>query len=161
MCRIRVLGLVLACVTSGAFALADPPKSDAAQKELDRLRGKWTCTGVERDGKEDRSKQARAGAGYMKMTIRGDTVRFEVVILGEKVSQSGTIRIDPTTEPKRIDLTFDPGQEEAGQTFRGIYALAGDKLRILWPKDELERRPTTLRTREGDGSEIHLFERAK
>ena len=161
MCRIRVLGSVLACVMIGAFALADPPKSDAARKELEGLRGTWTCTGIERDGKEDRSEQARAGAGYMKLTFRGDTVRFEAVILGEKVSQSGTIRIDPTTEPKRIDLTFNPGEEEAGPTIRGIYALAGDKLRILWPKDEPERRPTTLRTKDGDGFEVHLFERSK
>jgi uncharacterized protein (TIGR03067 family) len=161
MCRIRVFALVLACVTSGAFALADPPKSDAAQKELERLRGKWSCTGVERDGKEDRSKRARAVLGYMTLTIRGEKLRFEMVILGEKVSQSGTIRIDPATEPKRIDLTFDPGQEEAGQTYQGIYALDGDKLRILWPKQEPERRPTTLRTKEGDGFEVHLFERSK
>jgi uncharacterized protein (TIGR03067 family) len=161
MCHIRALGLLLACVTSGAFAQADRSESDAARREWERLRGVWICSGVERDGKEDRSERARAVAGKMTLTIRGEALRCEAVILGERASRSGTIRLDATTEPKRIDLTFDPGDEEAGQTLRGIYALEGDELKILWPREEAERRPTTLRTGEGDGSEVHLFGRRK
>lgn len=161
MIPIHALGLVLACLVGGSRAPADRPEADAARSELERLRGVWDCAGIERDGKEDRSGPARAVAGHMTITIRGDSLRFEAIILGKKTTRSGTIRVDPTADPKRIDLTLDRGDEDEGRVVQGVYAVHGHTLKILWPNDAADHRPATLRTKERDGFEVHLFERRK
>jgi uncharacterized protein (TIGR03067 family) len=79
------------------------------------------------------------------VTFSGDTL---VVRLADGSTPiKGTFKVDPTREPKALDLT-DTFGADAGKTFLAIYALEGDSLSFC-AADAGQERPTGFRTRPG------------
>ena len=79
------------------------------------------------------------------MTFSGDTL---VVRLADGSTPiKGTFKVDPTREPKALDLT-DTFGADAGKTFLAIYALEGDRLTFC-AADAGQERPAEFRTRPG------------
>jgi RNA polymerase sigma factor (sigma-70 family) len=127
---------------------AAKPTEDAAKADLEKLQGTWRLVAVEEAGKP------LPPANFGRNThwdFSGITGKFTS---GMRV-MSGTVTLDPTKDPKWIDLTL-------GKDFvlQGIYELKGDTLRVfLLPTGT--GRPSEFKTREGTTQTMSTYERAK
>jgi uncharacterized protein (TIGR03067 family) len=115
---------------------------DAVAEETEKFQGSWKQLAYEKDGMtEPLEKQG----WEPRVTFTGDT--FVVTQANGSTLIKGTYKLDPTREPKSIDLTDTFGEDE-GKTFLAIYFLAGDRL-IFCAADAGQERPTEFRTRRG------------
>jgi uncharacterized protein (TIGR03067 family) len=117
-----------------------PP--DAVAEELEKFQGTWRQVAHERDGVADPPDER---GWEPRVTFRGDT--FVVTLADGSTPIKGTYKVDPTREPKALDLT-DTFEADAGKTFLAIYALEGDRLTFC-AADAGQERPTEFRTRPG------------
>jgi RNA polymerase sigma factor (sigma-70 family) len=165
-----------------------PKKDDAVKKAYDQLKGVWACVGYEKNGQVYVGKPAREAMWNEQLWFQTNTpagnwvnMNWERNVGGWK--STGTAahwKLDPSTKPKGIDLTWqgraapeympkgiDPAWEAGalaekyrGETQLGVYSADGDKLRLAW--SELGKaRPTSLTTKPGDKWTVHLYERKK
>jgi uncharacterized protein (TIGR03067 family) len=129
-----VTGVGVTAGVSGALAGAD----DAAKvkAELKKFQGTWVDIYAEKAGKQ----QEQVGDHQLKFD--GET--FSVADHGE-VQEKGTIQLDPSKNPKEIDLRFrDRNNEE--KTVLGIYTWDGENLKLCWGEPGEEARPTDFTT---------------
>ena len=89
-------------------------------QDLDRLQGTWTVAALEIDG------QPVGAIGDARIVIEGS--RFTSTGMGDEYA--GTIALDSSVSPARIDMKFESGPEE-GNINLGIYRLDGDSWKIL------------------------------
>jgi uncharacterized protein (TIGR03067 family) len=143
--RTRLLSL-LALVLFTAFTFGQ----GEAQKELEKFQGTWVVESVVADGKEVPSDVVKA----FKMTFKGDT--YTVLIGLEKTE--GTFRIDPTKEPKTMDIIPDNGPDR-DRIQRSIYAFDGDKLKICGAQPGKDR-PTSFETKDKVGYSLMILRKA-
>ena len=128
---------------------AAKPDDKAAQEELKKLAGDWNCTASEFGGE----KAPEAAYKGLTMTIKGDT--FKVLADG-KVIDEGTVKIDPTKNPKTLDLDSSKTKQPR---IRGIYKLDGDKLLICYGASN--ERPTEFASKKGTMLSLDTYERKK
>ena len=144
----------LVLLAAGLLLAADKP-SDAKKKDLDRLQGTWIAASVEYNGEKveaDIVKNLKVVIDGGKMTIKGDSTELE------KYGKA-TLKIDPTTTPKIIDVTLTSGDDK-GTTFEGIYELGKDEWKLC-VKPFNKERPAKLESK-GDGGEVLVvFQREK
>jgi uncharacterized protein (TIGR03067 family) len=126
------LGLLMLAIISG-LVLADAKPSAEAEKLL----GAWDIVSTEIKGKT-----------YPAPEISSGTIVFAKdnrLILKDKSQKDkkGTYQIDPSKDPKELDLTkFKEGSKE-GNKMPTIYEIDGDKLRIAFPPEgDKGKRPT-------------------
>ena len=126
-------------------------RSDAIAEEMAKFQGTWRQIAHERDGVSDppdeRGWEPRA-------TFTGDT--FVVTLADGSTPIKGTYSVDPTREPKALDLT-DTFGADAGKTFLAIYALEGDRLTFC-AADAGQERLTEFRTRLGHDLRVNQRE---
>jgi uncharacterized protein (TIGR03067 family) len=115
-----------------ALAAADPAKDD-----LDNLQGSWKVVSLEKDGK----KQPEDALKTIKVVIKDD--KF-ILKEGDRDSEA-TIKLDPSSKPKTIDLTVKEG--DALKTLKGIYQLGADDLKICAAGDPGAERPKDFATK--------------
>jgi RNA polymerase sigma factor (sigma-70 family) len=129
-----VTGAGVTSVVSRALAAAD---DDAKVKaELKKFKGTWVDIYAEKAGK----KQEQVGDHELKFD--GET--FSVADHGQ-VHEKGTIKLDPSKDPKEIDLRIrDKNNEE--KTVLGIYTWDGENLKFCWGEPGGEKRPTDFKT---------------
>ena len=113
---------------------ADKPKPDA-KKELEALQGTWVMAGLEVNGVEVPEKKL-AGT---TLVIKGDKYTVKV----KDSAHETTIKVDPTTDPKSIDMLF-PNGTELPKLGKGVYELDGDTLKICRHQATGEDRPTQI-----------------
>ena len=121
----RFLSVGIAVILLGLMARA----ADAADKEAERLTGKWLAVEGTRDGKP---------------LTKEDLARFKI-ILGEKGGRTGWqdpfmgggdpfhnlgISFDLTTSPKRLYLIRQLGLKAT--TYPGIFKRDGDRFIVCW-----------------------------
>jgi RNA polymerase sigma-70 factor (ECF subfamily) len=121
--------LAAARVPTGTELAGEDPKKDPVKNELEKMEGTWTLVSREWRGNLDRTLKKTANEDLKKwqLTIKGD--QWTVTYPGGE--DRGKIQIDPTKDPKTIDLTFEfPGGRQI--LTRGIYKLVsttdGDNL---------------------------------
>jgi uncharacterized protein (TIGR03067 family) len=119
-------------------------------EEQEKLRGQWTIVSGEVGGRPDPETKG------LRMTFAGN--RFAVSSRVE-VLLNGNMRLDPTTEPKAVDVFFTEGPNK-GKTRRGIYALEGDDLKMCYSEFGMER-PKEFTTISGTGHFLFFYRRAK
>ena len=117
-------------------------RPDAVAEEMEKFQGTWRQIAHERDGVADPPKER---GWEPRVTFTGDT--FVVTLADGSTPIKGTFKVDPTREPKALDLT-DTFGADAGKTFLAIYALEGDRL-IFCAADARQERPTDFRTQPG------------
>ena len=108
---------------------ADAPRDDA-RKETDRLQGTWKAVTIEENGKAVTGE----GSKDFRLVITGDKAAPKKRVNDEFLDETYQLKIDPTTEPKGIDLI--PVSASAPQrTVRGVYELDKEvlKLRVAKP----------------------------
>src|SRR5262245_38047422 len=119
-----------------AAALQATDKAAAVQAELKKFEGTWSFVEMEIEGKPaplDAFKDARLILKGSNFTLREP-----------ESTLNGTFTINPTANPKTIDVTFSDGPE-TGRTTLGIYSLEGDTYKVCMgiPSQPL---PTTFKT---------------
>jgi uncharacterized protein (TIGR03067 family) len=140
------LGLLLGAglLPAGADNTKDAPK---------QLQGAWTVTAAQRDGKP-----ADDVVGH-RLSFAG--TRFQIRSKDGKLLYEGTFRADPSTKPAAIDFEHAEGALK-GKTWKGIYALEGDALRICDNAPNLDKdRPAAFEAKAGSGYVLIRFQRGK
>ena len=89
--------------------------------EIDRMQGTWRVVALETEGQP----MAQAMLAEARIVVSGD--RF--TSLGMGAIYGGTLVVDASATPRRLDLVFDRGPEQ-GSTNLAIYELDGDTWRI-------------------------------
>jgi uncharacterized protein (TIGR03067 family) len=118
--------------------------------DLEALQGAWTVASLEMDGEA----MPEGALGEARIEIEGG--RF--TSLGMGAEYAGTILLDASAKPRRIDMVFDSGPE-AGNTNRGIYELKGKTWRLcLATRGDM--RPKAFATEPGSGFALETLQRA-
>ncbi len=148
---IAVALVALALLTSGSFVavnkLAARQGTDAsvggraqAQSDKEKLQGVWKVVSVVKGGKPE------TDARPAEMIFEGD----KLIMSAEGKTATSTFKLDEKVKPKAIDITLAEGAEkEKGTTFKGIYELNGDDLRICLGAAEAAAKPPREGEREG------------
>jgi len=118
-------------------------------EDLKLLQGTWTVAALEVDG------QPVAAPGDAYVVIEGS--RFASTGMGAEYE--GTLELDASASPPRIDMRFDKGPEK-GNTNLGIYRLEGDSWTLcLATRGTL--RPATFESTPGSGIAVETLVRGK
>jgi len=139
------LGLVL---TAGAAADGGA-KGDGARSDLAKLKGTWV--------------REMNGKTYI-VTFNGEKFATIFEFAEGTTTSSGTISIDPTAKPKRMDWKFAEGtgrgEKLKGVTAPTIYRLDGETFRFCASRKKV--RPGEFPDKEGVDEYIYLvFKRVK
>jgi uncharacterized protein (TIGR03067 family) len=130
---------------------ADPAKNDPAQKDLEKFQGAWVGGSAEMNG----DKLSDDDLKTLKLVIKGN--RYTVTI-GD-MSEEGTFKLDPTRNPKAIDLSPSSGANK-GKTVKGIYELDGDTHKTCFA-DPGKPRPKDFTAKAGSGQSNFVMKRTK
>ena len=123
----------------------------AGREELEKFQGAWEFVSLEVDG--DR----KPDADFKKYTVvfRGDQW---IVSEGTNIAAETTIVLDPTANPKSIDVFPPPGK---GQPIHGIYLLEGDTLTICDRGEDNGDRPAGFGTEPNSGLVLIVYKQAQ
>jgi len=144
-------GLALTSLVVGALLAADVSENEANTKDVQQLQGTWQLTAGEYDGKRYSELQVK------QSQIVFDGNRYSVPASDVGFSQTGTIKIDATTKPKRLE--FSPAQDpDMGKTFLGIYELEGDTYKVCFALPGKER-PKEFVSEPFSGYTLHIWKR--
>jgi uncharacterized protein (TIGR03067 family) len=138
-----------------AIGAAQPNKEarDAAiRAEWERRNGTWQPASAIIDGKERPSPKER------KMILEYKDERYSDKV-GDKVVGEGISRIDPTQNPKTLDIIPDRAGKQ-GKGALAIYELNGDELRVCLARPG-QARPTEFASTPGSGHILLTFKRLK
>ena len=116
-----------------------------------RLQGSWTAIRAERDGKiiDD----------VVGHQLSFDGGRFQIQTKDGKSLYAGTVRVNPSAQPAAIDFEHTEGTDK-GRTWKGIYALDGDRLTICDNAPTMEKgRPSSFDAKAGSGYFLITFVR--
>lgn len=144
------LGIVAVVLAVVLPTRSQQPDTNAAQAEAKKLRGYWTMTALEIDGKA--VEEARLQGTTLE--IRGDKY---IVTTGRKPREVRFV-LDPTKNPKEIDLLF-PDPPNADQVHRGIYRVEEDTLQVCKAQAASQPRPTEFKTKPSSGVFIVTWKR--
>jgi uncharacterized protein (TIGR03067 family) len=139
--------IVLTFLAFGLLVAGDEPKSKDAKKEAEKLRGTWTFSKMERDGRD----------------LTDQFGGVEVVFEAEKFSSPGieaAFTLDPSKSPKAMDISYKEGPA-AGQTIKAIYKLEGETLTICRALAKADDRPKEFAAPAGSGRFLFQFKRNK
>jgi uncharacterized protein (TIGR03067 family) len=142
----------LLILAAGLLIAADPPDKEKVKKEMDQLQGTWTVASGEHNGEKVPEEQIK----LIKLTIKDDKM---TVKRGDETIFAGTVKVDPTTNPKQIDVTVTEG-EGKGKTRQAIYALDGDTMKLCHGEDD-QPRPKELASKKADNTALMVLKRAK
>ncbi len=117
--------------------------------DLDKLQGAWTISALEMDG------QSMSSPGDACVVVKGS--RFKTHGMG--AVYEGTVEVDSSAKPARIDMKFDKGPEK-GNTNLGIYQLKGDSWKLCLATRGTVR-PKSFKSTAGSGIAVETLVRGK
>ena len=118
--------------------------------DLKKMAGTWKTVIHEADGKPTPKELIDKTAG--KLIVEGDRYK---AYFGDKLADEGTIRLDPATTPKEIDVF--PSKDKV---MKGIYKIDGDEMSVCFGRPGGER-PTEFKTKEGTFQLLLGYQRVK
>jgi uncharacterized protein (TIGR03067 family) len=133
---------------------ADTPggvKLKAIQAELKRFESTWRFVSIDVEGNLVPEELFQADTLVLKGKNFTSNVRGEIT--------HGVFKIDPTANPKTIDITFTDGPGK-DNTQKGIYELDGDTQKICIARPG-EARPKSFDTKSASGHMIEVLKREK
>jgi uncharacterized protein (TIGR03067 family) len=139
---------ILAAFWLWALAAADPDRQ-AITKGLEDFQGTWTVVSMEENGKmlsQERLKK-------IKLTIKGERFTFETAV----DSHDGLYKIDPTTNPKTLDIHVARGDEK-GKVYLVIYKFEDGRM-IQCMRLDNKKRPGEFTGKAGSGNLLEIWKR--
>jgi uncharacterized protein (TIGR03067 family) len=118
-------------------------------RDLDLLQGSWSVTALEVDGQE----MPAAMLASARIVVQRN--RFTSAGMGPEYA--GTLELDESASPARLDMTFDAGPEK-GNVNLGIYVLLGDTWKICLATRGAVR-PSTFASTAGSGFAVETLVR--
>jgi RNA polymerase sigma factor (sigma-70 family) len=152
----------LTVIATGAGVVAAVPRALAAtddtakaKAELKKLQGTWLAATFEEAGVKKEVKKEGEGKGdEEQIQIEGES--FSLWHEG-KVEVTGTIKLDPSKNPREIDFQFQEGPRK-GKTDLAIYAWDGANLKLCWVRDG-DKHPTDFATNPGNKRVLLILKR--
>jgi uncharacterized protein (TIGR03067 family) len=145
--------LLLGCFgLPNAFGVAP---EDGVAKELKALAGSWRPVSTENNGYKS-SEGDLDGILWIRDADGKWTARRD----GKTIVEWAVKRIDPTKNPKSIDIEVTAGAYK-GVVYLGIYELDGDTLRICFALPDRAERPTEFSASKGSIRALSEFKREK
>jgi uncharacterized protein (TIGR03067 family) len=136
------LRLALGCLAFAVSVAAAQPADEAVRREHQRLEGTWRVVSAEVQGTPIPPKEYRD----LKLTFKDGKFTAR---RGEEEPQEGAYTIDPTKNPREIDITRGKGTAP-GEKQLAIYHPTGNLLKICSCVSGTER-PTSFDTRDHAG----------
>ncbi|WP_439624644.1 TIGR03067 domain-containing protein [Gemmata sp.] len=138
----RMNGLILAASLALTAGVGAADNKDTLKGDKEKLQGKWHIVSVAvEDTVIKREDVPREWKGTFEKDVLVEGDRF-----GQVGSSTARIELDETRTPKQITVRDDGGK----LTFRGIYALDGDALKVCVNGDGSDvRRPEEFVTKKG------------
>ncbi len=147
------LGIGVIVLVLGTLRSAEKSKEDAVKQERKKYAGTWQVVALEVDGNKAAEADAR------KITVINELNGKWTIEADGKVIARGTSVIDPTKEPRTVDLTITVG-EGKGDTVLGIYVFNEETRKVcLAPKGK--ERPTEFTAPSGSGRILAVLKRIK
>jgi uncharacterized protein (TIGR03067 family) len=128
-------------------------KEEAVAKELQAFKGTWRLRSREVDGKTFGEEEIKGVIGAI------DGSGTFSVRRGDKTIGAGAVKLDPTTNPKAVDITYTEG-EHKGKTVLGIYEIEGDTFRVCCARPR-DARPAEFCAKAGSGRALVVYQREK
>jgi uncharacterized protein (TIGR03067 family) len=125
---------------------------DESTRDLAAMQGSWTMVSSEVNG-ESTSDQAVATG---RLAVTND----HYAMTGDGRQTSFTFRLEPSTDPRAIELTIETGPAK-GQIIKGIYKINDDLFTVchgLTPRDD---RPVEFSTGAESGHTLIVWRRAR
>jgi uncharacterized protein (TIGR03067 family) len=120
-------------------------------KDSDTLQGTWLPETAELGGKKFPDE--------VRKTIKLEVKEGKYKATVGKVVDQGTVKLNPAAKPKEMDITGTEGPNK-GKTFRAIYELDGDMVRICYDLSG-KSRPKEFKTEEGTALFLVTYKREK
>jgi uncharacterized protein (TIGR03067 family) len=132
--------------------------NDEAKKDAVKLKGAWAAVTFIQSG-EGNEKPIDPDDSTFRFYFSSDKMTLlELVHAG---IDKASFKLDSTTTPKSIDLTFPPLQgKKNDRTLRGIYKFDGDTLMICYRVDDGER-PSEFKSKAGSKTNLVTLNRLK
>lgn len=146
MRKVLALGLLVALVAVGPAAEQTVSADDRAA-----LRGTWRPVSMQQDGKF----LPHERIGKIRLTIQDD---LSFTFSSGKNSHSGVYRIDPTKDPKQLDIVVETGGEK-GKIYLVIYKLEAGRM-IQCMEVSNRNRPQDFTGGAGSGNLLEIWEKA-
>ena len=117
--------------------------------DIDQLQGSWNIQSLEVEGHQMGSEML----SQARLEINGS----QFTTTGMGAEYSGTLKLDNSVSPARLDMKFSSGPEK-GNTNLGIYEMNGDSWRLcLATRGNV--RPTTFSSANGEGFALEVLTR--
>jgi uncharacterized protein (TIGR03067 family) len=148
---------VIAFVLLGCTSLlaAENAKDEAIKQERMKFFGEWQVVALEIDGNQVKGEDVKKFK-----VVNGADGTWNITIEGE-IKLQGTSEIDPSKEPKTVDLTVTEG-ETKGETMLGVYEFSDEnntrKVCFAKPGD---KRPGEFSSPAGSGRMLAVLKRIK
>jgi len=128
-------------------------KEKATAKDLQAFEGTWKLSSREVDGRKFTDEEIKdniaTNDGFGKFSVRR----------GGKEIVAGITKLDPSTQPKSMDVILTEG-EHKGKTLLGIYEIDGDSFRVCHARPG-DKRPTEFSADPGSGRTLIVYKREK
>jgi uncharacterized protein (TIGR03067 family) len=105
---------------------------------------------------EHNGAQVSKGLKRHQIIFTGKKVTF---VRGDKGRHNATYKLHRGKKHRGIDITFVTGPDE-GKTFKGIYQLKGDRLKLCWAESG-QKRPKDFRAGAKSGCTLVVLKRIK
>ena len=145
--------LIVALFAAVRSQAAGDANEEAVAKDLQAFKGTWRLSSKEEDGKKFSEEEIKDVIGTIDGSGKVSVRR------GDKVINEGTVKLDPTTNPKAVDITYTEG-EHKGKTVLGIYEIEGDTFRVCCARPR-DARPAEFCAKAGSGRALVVYQREK
>jgi uncharacterized protein (TIGR03067 family) len=125
--------------------------SESAEQALQRQQGRWVAVASRRDGQDAEETLVNS----ISRVVEADQVYW---MRDGKRFAGTTIALDPSRDPKRIDVTPDGGPAR-DQRVLGIYCFEEDRL-VICMADAGKPRPEKFTAESGEPHTLMTFRRA-
>jgi uncharacterized protein (TIGR03067 family) len=132
----------------------EKPLSEAGQKELKKLQGKWKAVKLVANGNEENNAEVAIQFKDRKVIVNQD---------GKELEFFDVAAIEPETTPKLLDFKAreDMAPFVKGNVYEAIYKLDGDELTIAIYIGEGKKRPEKFESPADSGIGVVTLKREK
>jgi uncharacterized protein (TIGR03067 family) len=128
-----------------------PSARSGNQKDKSSIEGTWLPSMAELGGKMLPDEVRKT----IQLVVKDD----KYTVTTGKVVDQGTIKLNPSAKPKKLDVTGTDGPNK-GKTILAIYERDGDTLRICYDLSG-KNYPTEFKTKEGTQLFLVTYKREK